>query len=383
MERTEDIRYVGVNDHQIDLFEGQFDVPQGMAYNSYVLCDQRTAVFDTVDIKFCDEWLKNIERELDGKAPDFLVVLHMEPDHSGSIRRFWETYPSCKLVATSKAVSMMPQFFGEDFLPETIPVKTGDTLNLGSREISFLTAPMVHWPEVMMAYDAKSKTLFSADAFGKFGALDKDEDWTDEARRYYFGIVGKFGPQVQNVLKAAAELDIQRICPLHGPVLEEDLSRYMKLYDTWSSYRPEEEGVVINFTSVYGNTKKAVLYLEECLKELGCPKVVVNDLARCDIHKAVADCFRYSGMILATTTYNGGIFPFMHHFVHGLAERGFRQRKIGLVENGTWALAAAKTIVSLLEGCKELDFAETTVSIKSAMNDQNREQLMTLAKEFV
>ena len=383
MGKAEEIRYVGVNDHQIDLFEGQFDVPQGMAYNSYVLCDQKTAVFDTVDIKFCDEWLKNIERELNGKAPDYLVVLHMEPDHSGSIRRFWETYPSCKLVATMKAVSMMPQFFGEDFLPETISVKTGDTLNLGSSEISFLTAPMVHWPEVMMAYDAKSKTLFSADAFGKFGALDRDEDWTDEARRYYFGIVGKFGPQVQNVLKAAAELDIKRICPLHGPVLGEDLGYYMKLYDTWSSYSPEEEGVVINFTSVYGNTKKAVLYLEKCLTELGCPKVVVNDLARCDIHKAVADCFRYSGMILATTTYNGGIFPFMHQLLHGLSERGFKKRKIGLVENGTWALAAAKTIVSLLEGCKELEFAETTVSIKSAMTDQNCEQLMALAKEFV
>ena len=383
MEKAEEIRYVGVNDHQIDLFEGQFDVPQGMAYNSYVLCDQKTAVFDTVDIKFCDEWLKNIERELNGKTPDYLVVLHMEPDHSGSIRRFWEAYPTCKLVATSKAVSMMPQFFGEDFLPETIPVKTGDTLNLGSRELSFLTAPMVHWPEVMMAYDAKSKTLFSADAFGKFGALDKDEDWTDEARRYYFGIVGKFGPQVQNVLKSAAELDIERICPLHGPVLEEDLGYYMKLYDTWSSYSPEEEGVVINFTSVYGNTKKAVLYLEECLKELGCPKVVVNDLARCDIHEAVADCFRYSGMILATTTYNGGIFPFMHQLLHGISERGFKKRKIGLVENGTWALAAAKTMVSLLEGCKELEFAETIVSIKSAMTDQNRQQLMALAKEFV
>ena len=383
MEKAEEIRYVGVNDHQIDLFEGQFDVPQGMAYNSYVLCDQKTAVFDTVDIKFCDEWLKNIERELGGKAPDYLVVLHMEPDHSGSIRRFWEAYPSCKLVATSKAVSMMPQFFGEDFLPETIPVKTGDTLNLGSREISFLTAPMVHWPEVMMAYDAKSKTLFSADAFGKFGALDRDEDWTDEARRYYFGIVGKFGPQVQNVLKAAAELDIERICPLHGPVLEEDLGYYIKLYDTWSSYNPEEEGVVINFTSVYGNTKKAVLYLEKCLKELGCPKVVVNDLVRCDIHKAVADCFRYSGVILATTTYNGGIFPFMHQLLHGLSERGFKKRKIGLVENGTWAAVAAKTMVSLLEGCKELEFAETTVSIKSAMTDQNCEQLIELAKEFV
>ncbi len=383
MKITNDIKYIGVNDHQVDLFEGQFSVPNGMAYNSYVLFDEKIAVFDTVDASFGDEWLKNLKTALDGKTPDYLIVQHMEPDHSANIKRFVEEYPNAKVVATEKAIAMMPQFFGDDFAPETIAVKEGDLLDLGSRSLTFVTAPMVHWPEVMLSYDPKTKTLFSADAFGKFGALDKDEDWACEARRYYFGIVGKFGLQVQALLKKAAILEIERICPLHGPVLDENLGYYLNLYDTWSAYRPEEKGVVINYTSVYGNTKNAVLYLEEKLKELGCEKVVVNDLARCDIHEAVEDTFRYDKVVLATTTYNGGIFPFMHQFIHHLSDRAFQNRKVGLIENGTWAAMAAKNMKAMLEGLKNIEFLENTVTIKSAMNDASKASLDALAKELL
>ncbi len=383
MEITKDIKYVGVDDHEVDLFEGQFDVPLGMAYNSYILIDEKIAVFDTVDVRFSGEWLSNIEKELNGREVDYLVVLHMEPDHSGSIKTFLEKHKDTKIVATQKAIAMMPQFFGEDFLPDVVEVKSGDELVLGESTLSFLTAPMVHWPEVMMAYEKKSKTLFSADAFGKFGALSEDDEWACEARRYYFGIVGKFGAQVQNVLKAAKELDIERICPLHGPVLSESLSYYIDLYDKWSSYEPEEEGIVINFTSVYGNTKKAVLYLEEKLRELGDIKVTVNDLARCDMYEAVEDTFRYSKVVFATTTYNGGIFPFMREFIHHLTERNFSNRKVGFLENGTWAVTAAKSMKAMLEGCKNLEFLEPIVSVKSAMNEKNKEEIESLAKELL
>ncbi len=383
MQITDDIKYVGVNDHQIDLFEGQFDVPDGMAYNSYVIIDDKVAVFDTVDDNFKEEWLDNIKTVLDGRTVDYLIIQHMEPDHSANIAEFMKVYPNSTVVATTKAIAMMPQFFGEAFAPDSIAVKEGDTLSLGKHNLTFVTAPMVHWPEVMVTYDSYSKTLFSADAFGKFGALDVEADWACEARRYYFGIVGKFGPQVQALLKKAAALDIQKICPLHGPVLDENLGYYIDLYDTWSAYRPESEGIVINYTSVYGNTKKAAERMAKRLEELGAKKVVLNDLARCDIYEAVEDTFRYDKAIFATTTYNGGIFPHMFEFIHHLTERNFQNRKIGFIENGTWAPMAAKTMKKLLEDCKNLEFAENEVSIKSAMNDKNIDEIEALAKEMI
>ncbi|MBR5155892.1 MAG: FprA family A-type flavoprotein [Clostridia bacterium] len=382
MKITNDIKYVGVNDHNIDLFEGQFKVPEGMAYNSYVVIDEKVAVFDTVDQRFGEEWLKNIKDVLGERTVDYLIVQHMEPDHSANIARFMEEYPSATVVATQKAITMMPQFFGEDFAPLTMAVKDGDTLTLGKHSFTFVTAPMVHWPEVMLTYEGYSKVLFSADAFGKFGALDVEADWACEARRYYFGIVGKFGVQVQALLKKAAGLEIQTICPLHGPVLSENLSYYLNLYDIWSSYRVEEEGVVINYTSVYGNTGKAVEMLAEKLKESGCSKVVVNDLARCDIHEAIEDTFRYSKAVFATTTYNGSIFPFMYDFIHHLTERNFQNRKVAFIENGTWAPTAIKTMKALFESSKNLEFAQTEVSIKSAPNDKNIKEIEDLAKEL-
>ncbi len=383
MEIAKDIKYIGVNDRQIDLFEGQFEVPEGMAYNSYVILDQKVAVFDTVDARFGDEWLANIKEALGERTVDYLIVQHMEPDHSSNIARFVKEYPTAQIVATAKAVAMMPQFFGEEFVPAALVVKEGDQLSLGNHNLTFITAPMVHWPEVMLTYDEYNKFLFSADAFGKFGALDADEDWACEARRYYFGIVGKFGAQVQALLKKAASLDIKTICPLHGPVLCENLEYYIGLYDTWSAYRPEEDGVVINFTSVYGNTKAAVLYLADTLERLGCKKVTVNDLARCDVYEAIEDTFRYSKVILATTTYNGGVFPAMHQFIHHLTERNFQNRRVGFLENGTWAATAAKGMRTMLEGCKNLEFAERTVSIKSAMTDANKKEIEELAKEIM
>lgn len=383
MNILKDIKYIGVNDHKIDLFEGQFSVPDGMAYNSYVILDEKIAVFDTVDQNFGDDWLRNLRLALDGKEPDYLIVQHMEPDHSANIASFAKEYPHAKIVASAKAITMLPQFFGEDFAPQTTAVKEGDTLDLGSHTLTFITAPMVHWPEVIMTYDAKSKTLFSADAFGKFGALNSVQDWACEARRYYFGIVGKFGAQVQTVLKKAKALQIERICPLHGPVLDDNLGYYMNLYDTWSAYRPEDQGVVINYTSVYGNTKKAVIYLADKLRELGCEKVILNDLARCDVHEAIEDTFRYDRVIFASTTYNGGLFPAMHAFLHHLSMRNFQNRKVAFVENGTWAANAAKNMKAGLEGCKNLTVAETSVSIKSAMTPANEAELELLAKEMM
>ncbi len=383
MHITDSIKYVGVNDHQIDLFEGQFDVPEGMAYNSYVLIDEKVAVFDTVDKNFKEEWLDNIKAVLDGRSADYLIVQHMEPDHSANIAEFMKVYPDAQVVATAKAIAMMPQFFGESFLPKTVAVKEGDSLSLGNHRLSFVTAPMVHWPEVMLTYDEYSKTLFSADAFGKFGALDVPADWACEARRYYFGIVGKFGAQVQALLKKAAGLEIERICPLHGPILTENLGYYIDLYDTWSAYRPESEGVVINYTSVYGNTRAAVELLAKRLEELGAKKVAVNDLARCDMYEAVEDTFRYDKAVFVTTTYNGGIFPHMFEFIHHLTERNFQNRKIAFVENGTWMPAAIKTMKKLLEDCKNLEFAENEVTIKSAMTQKNMEEIDALAKELI
>ena len=380
---TNSIKYVGVNDHKIDLFEGQYIVPNGMAYNSYLIKDEKTAVMDSVDLRFADEWLNNVKTELSDTAPDYLIIQHMEPDHSSSIMEFVKQYPSTKIVATDKAFTMMQKFFGDDFSDNRIVVKEGDTLDLGSRSLTFITAPMVHWPEVMMTYDSLDKVLFSADGFGKFGALDCDEDWACEARRYYFGIVGKYGLQVQAVLKKAANLDIQIICPLHGPVLSENLEYYLNLYNIWSSYGVESEGVLICYTSVYGNTKKAVELLAEELKAQGCVKVAINDLARCDIAEAVEDAFRYGKIVLATTTYNGGIFPFMHTFIHELLERGYKNRKIGIIENGSWAPVAANTIKKLFESSKNLEFTDTTVTIHSAMKDENIEQIKNLAKEII
>ena len=379
---SESIKYIGVNDREIDLFEGQYIVPEGMAYNSYLICDEKTAVMDTVDAKFGEEWLGNIKNILGDKAPDYLVVQHMEPDHSANIDKFMEKYPDAVVVATDRAFVMMQKFFGTDYADRRIVVKDGDSLNLGSRTLSFCTAPMVHWPEVMMTYDSKDKVLFSADAFGKFGALDADEDWACEARRYYFGIVGKYGVQVQAVLKKLGGLDVQIICPLHGPVLKENLGYYLDLYNTWSSYGVESEGVVICYTSVYGNTKKAVEILAKELEAAGCPKVAVNDLARCDMAEAVEDAFRYGKIVLATTTYNGDIFPFMREFVSDLAERGYRNRTIGIVENGSWAPVAANKIKKMLEFCKDLSYTDTTVTIHSAVKDENIEQIKALAKEL-
>lgn len=383
MEITNDIKYAGVNDHEIDLFEGQYVVENGMAYNSYVILDEKIAVFDTVDAHFKDEWLKNVADITSGKAPDYLIVQHMEPDHSANIKAFAETYPSAKIAASAKAFTMMKQFFGTDFSDRQIIVKEGDTLSLGKHELSFIAAPMVHWPEVIVTYDSYDKVLFSADGFGKFGALDAEEDWACEARRYYIGIVGKFGVQVQNLLKKAANLDIQTICPLHGPILKENLGYYIGLYNTWSSYSVESEGVMIAYTSVYGNTKKAVELLAQKLEELGCPKVVVNDLARCDMAEAVEDAFRYGKLVLATTTYNGDVFPFMREFIHDLTERNYQNRTIGLIENGSWAPTAVKTMQKMLEGCKNLTFTDTSVKIMSALNNESISQIEALAKELV
>ena len=379
---TDDIRYVGVNDHDIDLFEGQYVVENGMAYNSYVIMDEQIAVMDTVDGNFTDEWLKNISDVIGDRKPSYLIVQHMEPDHSANIANFLDLYKDAKVVATAKAFVMMKQFFGTDYPERQIVVKEGDTLSLGTHTLTFVLAPMVHWPEVMVTYDSKDKVLFSADAFGKFGALDVEEDWTCEARRYYFGIVGKYGVQAQALLKKAAGLDIQTICALHGPILKENLGYYLDLYNTWSSYGVESEGVVIAYTSVYGNTKKAVELLADKLTALGCPKVTVTDLARDDMAEAFEDAFSYGKLVLATTTYNGDIFPFMKTFIEHLTERGYRNRTIGLIENGSWAPTAAKTMLKMFEGSKNLTFTDTTVTIKSAVNTENEAQIAALAEEL-
>ena len=380
MKVTNDIKYVGVNDHKIDLFEGQYVVPNGMAYNSYVILDEKIAVMDTVDRNFKFEWLNNLEEALGGRKPDYLIVQHMEPDHSANIRNFMESYPDATIVSSAKAFTMMQNFFGTDFADKRIVVKEGDTLELGKHTLAFVAAPMVHWPEVIMTYDTTDKVLFSADGFGKFGALDVEEDWACEARRYYIGIVGKYGAQVQNVLKKAANLDIQIICPLHGPVLSENLGYYLDLYNTWSSYGVETEGIMIAYTSVYGNTKQAVELLADKLRANGCPKVVVNDLAREDMAECVEDAFRYGRIVLATTTYNAEIFPFMREFINHLTERNFQNKKIALIENGSWAPLAAKTMKKMLEGCKNIEFVEPTVKIMSALNDESRAQIDKLAE---
>ncbi len=379
---TNDIKYVGVNDRKIDLFEGQYIVPNGMAYNSYVILDEKIAVMDTVDAAFGDEWLGNIKTVLNGKNPDYLVVQHMEPDHSANIVNFLNSYPNATVVATQKAFVMMKQFFGTDFENNRITVAEGDVLDLGSRKLNFVTAPMVHWPEVMVTYDSLDKVLFSADAFGKFGTIDTDEDWACEARRYYIGIVGKYGVQVQSLLKKAANLDIKTICPLHGPVLTQNLEYYINLYNIWSSYDIEEDGVVIAYTSVYGNTKKAVMQLADQLKANGCPKVVVNDLARCDMAEAVEDAFRYGKLVLATTTYNGSIFPFMREFIDHLTERNYQNRTVAFIENGSWAPMAAKVMKEMFAKSKNLTFAENEVKIMSALNEQSEKQVSELAKEL-
>ena len=382
MQITKDIRYVGVNDHNIDLFEGQYVVPNGMAYNSYVIMDDLIAVMDTVDAGFTHEWLDNIQNVLGGRTPNFLVIQHMEPDHSANIVNFLKVYPDTVVVASAKAFTMMKNFFGKDFSENGMVIKEGDTLCLGKHTLHFVAAPMVHWPEVMVTYDSTDKVLFSADGFGKFGALDVEEDWACEARRYYIGIVGKYGAQVQALLKKAATLDIQTICPLHGPVLTENLGYYLGLYNTWSSYQPEEEGIVIAYTSVYGNTKKAVMKLADQLRAKGCPKVVVNDLARSDMAECVEDAFRYSKLVLATTTYNADVFPFMKEFIHHLTERNFSNRTVAFIENGSWAPLAAKVMRGMLEGCKNLTYAENTVKILSALNDESNAQLTALSDEL-
>ena len=377
MHITSDIKYVGVNDHDIDLFEGQYIVPNGMSYNSYVIVDEKSAVMDTVDARFFDEWSANVARQLDGKAPDFLVVQHMEPDHSACIASFLAKNPSVTVVSSAQAFIMMKQFFGDDFASRRIVVKEGDVLDLGMHKLNFVAAPMVHWPEVIVTYDSTDRVLFSADGFGKFGALDVEEDWACEARRYYIGIVGKYGAQVQALLKKAATLDIAKICPLHGPVLDSDLGKYISLYDTWSSYRPESEGVLIAYTSVYGNTRKAVASLAEKLSAKGC-KVSMADLARDDMAEAVEDAFRYDRIVLATTTYNNDIFPFMRSFIDNLTERNFRNRKVAFVENGSWAPTAAKKMRSMLEKCAELEFVDPTVTIRSAPNEATEAALDAL-----
>ena len=379
---TDTIRYIGVNDHQIDLFEGQYPVPNGMAYNSYVILDQKIAVMDTVDINFTQEWLRNLKTELGGRKPDYLVIQHMEPDHSASIRHFLEAYPDTTVVATAKAFAMISQFFDLDLADHALTAENGATLSLGAHELNFIFAPMVHWPEVMMTYDSTDKVLFSADAFGKFGALDVEEDWDCEARRYYIGIVGKYGAQVQNVLKKAAGLDIQTICPLHGPVLKDNLAHYIEKYNIWSSYAVESEGVMIAYTSVYGHTKAAVCLLADKLKENGCPKVVVCDLARDEMTEAVEDAFRYGKLVLATTTYNADIFPFMKQFIDHLTERNYQNRTIGLIENGSWAPLAVKIMKGMFEKSKNITWLESNVTIKSALNDDSRAQIEAMAKEL-
>jgi len=378
---TNDIKYIGVNDHEIDLFEGQYDVPNGMAYNSYAIIDEKIAVMDTVSKNFSHEWLDNIQKQLGGRKPDYLVVLHMEPDHSANIANFLKVYPEAVVVSSAKAFNMIKNFFGNDFSDRRIVVGEGDTLALGKHTLNFVTAPMVHWPEVLMVYDSCDKVLFSADAFGKFGALDAEEDWACEARRYYIGIVGKYGAQVQNLLKKAAALDIEKICPLHGPVLSENLGYYLNLYNIWSSYQVESDGIVIAYTSIYGHTKAAVELLAEKLMAKGCPKVVVNDLARCDMHEAVEDAFRYGKLVLATTTYNADIFPFMRSFIEHLTERNFQNRTVGLMENGSWAPLANKVMTELLSKCKNLSFT-SPVRINSALNDESKAQIETMADEL-
>lgn len=379
---TEDIRYIDVNDHDVDLFEGQYTVENGMSYNSYVILDEKVAVMDTVDAHFGVEWLQNLETELNGRRPDYLVVQHMEPDHSANIAVFMETYPEAQIVSSAKAFVMMQQFFGTDFPERKVVVGEGSTLELGRHTLTFVTAPMVHWPEVIVTYDSTDKVLFSADGFGKFGALDVEEDWADEARRYYIGIVGKYGAQVQALLKKAAALDIAIICPLHGPVLNENLGYYLDKYNTWSSYAVEDEGVVIAYTSVYGHTKEAVEELAEKLNQRGCPNVVVADLARCDMAEAVADAFRYSKLVLATTTYNATIFPHMQNFIDHLTARNYQGRTVGMIENGAWAPMAAKVMKKMLETSKNLTYTDTTVTVKCALNDASRAQIDALADEL-
>ncbi len=383
MNITKDIFYVGVNDHQVDLFEGQYVVPNGMAYNSYVILDEKTAVMDTVDQRFGEEWLGNVSAALAGRKPDYLVVQHMEPDHSANVSRFLSVYPEAVVVASAKAFTMMKQFFGTDYADRRIVATEGSTLTLGKHTLTFVTAPMVHWPEVIVTYDACDKVLFSADGFGKFGALDAQEDWACEARRYYIGIVGKYGAQVQALLKKAAKLDIATICPLHGPVLTENLGYYLNLYDIWSSYRAESEGIVIAYCSIYGHTKEAVELLAKTLTEKGCTKVTVTDLARDDMAEAVEDAFRYNKLVLASPTYNTDVFPFMKSFIHHLTERNYQNRTVAFMENGTWAPNAAKVMASMLEKSKNLTYAGTTVRILSALNEDSRTQIQALAEELV
>lgn len=382
MHITDDIKYIGVNDHSTDLFEGQFDVPDGIAYNSYVIMDEKIAVTDTADKNFADEWFANLETVLDGKEPDYLIVHHMEPDHSANIDAFLSKYPSAQVVATMKAFNMMANFFGNDYSDRRLVVNEGDTLCLGKHTLTFYTAPMVHWPEVMVSYDSTDKVVFSADGFGKFGALDVEQDWACEARRYYFGIVGKYGVQVQALLKKLATLDVEIICPLHGPILTENLGYYINLYDIWSSYGVESEGIVIAYTSVYGNTKAAAELLAEKLKAKGCPKVVLNDLARCDMHEAIEDAFRYDKLVLATTTYNGDVFPFMKDFINHLTERFYQNRTVAFVENGSWGPVAAKMMRKMLEGSKNITFAENIVQIKSALNETSIAAIDALCDEL-
>ncbi|MDE7354221.1 MAG: FprA family A-type flavoprotein [Acetatifactor sp.] len=381
MNVTKDILYAGVNDHQVDLFEGQYVVPNGMAYNSYVILDEKTAVMDTVDAAFGKQWLENVEKALQGRRPDYLVIQHMEPDHSANIPAFLEKYPEARVAATPAAFRMMNQFFGLELGEQAVPVANGGELSLGEHTLQFIFAPMVHWPEVMLTYDKKDRVLFSADGFGKFGALDVEEEWAGEARRYYFGIVGKYGIQVQNVLKKAAELDIRMICPLHGPVLSENLEYYLNLYDTWSSYRAEEEGVTIAYGSIYGHTREAALYLAQILEKKGV-KTVVHDLARTDLSRAVEDAFHYDRLVLASNTYNAGINPFMNDFISRLLERSYQKRRVALIENGSWGPMAAKTMKGLLEKSKDIVFAENTVTIMSAMKQEDREKLEALAEEL-
>ncbi len=376
------IKYIGVNDREIDLFEGQYAVPNGMAYNSYVILDEKIAVFDTVDARFGGEWMQNLKSALGGRTPDYLIVQHMEPDHSANIDLFADEFPNALIVASDRAFIMMKQFFGCDYANRRVVIKDGDTLELGEHTLTFIGAAMIHWPEVMMTYESSEKVLFSADGFGKFGALDADEDWACEARRYYFGIVGKYGAQVQKLLAKASELEIKTICPLHGPILTDNLGYYLDLYNTWSSYGVETEGIAIAYTSVYGNTKKAALLLAEELEKLGCPKVALSDLARDDMSEALEDAFRYGKLVLATTTYQGDIFPYMNTFIHALVEHGYQKRIVGIIENGSWAPTAAKRMKSMLEGCKDITFAETTVTVRSAMTEANREEIRKLALEL-
>lgn len=382
MKITQDVRYIGVSDHDLDLFEGQYEVPDGMVYNSYVILDEKIAVFDTVDKKFGDEWLDNLKNELNGRTPDYLVVLHMEPDHSANIAKFAGVYKDAKIVSSAAAFRMMKAYFGDEFTDRRIVVKEGDKLNLGKHELTFVGAPMVHWPEVIVAYESSEKLLFSADAFGKFGAFDVKADWACEARRYYFGIVGKYGVQAQNLLKKAAALDIEKILPLHGPLLTENLGYYLGLYNTWSSYGIESEGVTIAYTSVYGHTEKAVKLLKEEIEKAGV-KVAVHDLARCDESEAVEDAFRYGKLVLATTTYNASIFPFMQNFINALTERNYKNRKIGLIENGSWAPTAAKIMRAAFENSENIEFCPTTVKIVGAVSEENEEQIRSLAKEII